>query len=354
MKKTASDVPRVSIGLPVYNGENYLAEALDTLLAQTFTDFELIISDNGSQDGTEEICRCYADRDRRVRYFREESNRGCAWNYNRVLELARGEYFTWAAHDDIWDRTFLARTVEVLDEQPSVLRCFCRYSLVDATGRLLEGASDISFVTGMGSIPARNAATPRERVASILFSDSGEDIYALMRTDVLKRTGRYGAVYGSEKVLISELSMRGQYHEIPETLFFSRAHAEASGCITTAAGLQDYIDPKSRRRFAFIRLRLLAAHFQAIWSAPLGLREKIACFGQLVRYTLQWSKWKRVFTTAITGTGNGGGYLKFVRDDESPAKSPTTDQQTEQSGTADVRNRSPVACGSAPSEERHH
>src|SRR5688572_10868700 len=92
--------PRVSIGLPVYNGENYLAEAIDSILAQTFEDFELIISDNASTDRTQEICEAYAAKDGRIRYYRSEVNKGSAWNFNRVFELARGEYFKWAAHDD--------------------------------------------------------------------------------------------------------------------------------------------------------------------------------------------------------------------------------------------------------------
>src|SRR5215207_1517689 len=110
-----TDLPRVSVGLPVYNGENYLAEAIDSVLAQTYQNFELIISDNASTDSTEEICRDYAARDRRIRYFREPQNRGAAWNFNHTFELARGEYFKWVAHDDVIGPQYLARTVDQLD-----------------------------------------------------------------------------------------------------------------------------------------------------------------------------------------------------------------------------------------------
>jgi glycosyltransferase involved in cell wall biosynthesis len=102
--------PKVSIGMPVFNGEPFIREALDSLLAQTFTDFELIISDNGSTDGTEKICREYAASDPRIRYVRQPENRGAVFNFQYVLTEARGEYFMWAAHDDIWD----SRWVEVL------------------------------------------------------------------------------------------------------------------------------------------------------------------------------------------------------------------------------------------------
>jgi glycosyltransferase involved in cell wall biosynthesis len=99
--------PEVSIGMPVYNGENFIREALDSLLAQTFTDFELIISDNASTDGTEAICREYASHDSRIRYVRQNENRGACANFQFVLDEAIGKYFMWAACDDHWEKHFL-------------------------------------------------------------------------------------------------------------------------------------------------------------------------------------------------------------------------------------------------------
>ena len=92
--------PSLSIGLPVYNGERFLAKAIASLLIQEFEDFELIISDNGSNDKTEAICRDAAARDSRVRYLRSNENRGATWNFRRVLEAASGEFFKYAAYDD--------------------------------------------------------------------------------------------------------------------------------------------------------------------------------------------------------------------------------------------------------------
>jgi glycosyltransferase involved in cell wall biosynthesis len=116
--------PRVSIGLPVYNGERFLKDALDSILSQTYRDFELIISDNASSDHTEEICRRYAARDERVRYYRYDNNVGAARNFNRVFQLSRGEYFKWAAHDDICSPGFLQRCVKILDSDTAVVVCF--------------------------------------------------------------------------------------------------------------------------------------------------------------------------------------------------------------------------------------
>ena len=103
--------PRVSIGLPVYNGERYLAQALDSILAQDFVDFEIIISDNASSDSTQEICERYERLDRRITYSRLPENLGAAYNYNRLVGMSNGELFKWASHDDRIQPAFLSRRV---------------------------------------------------------------------------------------------------------------------------------------------------------------------------------------------------------------------------------------------------
>src|SRR5215468_4385449 len=99
--------PAVSICLPVYNGENFIGEAIESIVAQTFEDIELVISDNASTDGTAEICRLAAARDRRIHYFRAEINRGLAWNHNRAFELATGTYSCWIGHDDVMHPNYI-------------------------------------------------------------------------------------------------------------------------------------------------------------------------------------------------------------------------------------------------------
>ena len=131
-----SPVPRVSIGVPVYNGELYLERALDSILAQSFDDFEVIIADNASDDRTEQICRDYACRDARVRYVRNETNLGASANFNRTFALARGPYFKWAAHDDVLGTDFLLRCVEVLDSNPDVVLCHTKTQQIDEDGRV--------------------------------------------------------------------------------------------------------------------------------------------------------------------------------------------------------------------------
>src|SRR5260370_42097820 len=104
-----SSSPKVSIGFPVYNGENYVANALTRLLEQDFQDFELVICDNASTDRTQEIRLAFAHQDDRIRYFRNDRNIGLAANHARTFQLANGKYFKWAAHDDGFPPTMLAR-----------------------------------------------------------------------------------------------------------------------------------------------------------------------------------------------------------------------------------------------------
>src|SRR3954471_6298654 len=127
---------RVGLGLPVFNGERFLGATLDSVLAQTFTEFELVISDNASTDGTEAICRKYAARDSRIRYLRNEHNLGLSANYTRAFTESKGEYFKWVTYDDLLHPEFLRRCVEVLDSDPSVVLAHSRTYRIDEEGRI--------------------------------------------------------------------------------------------------------------------------------------------------------------------------------------------------------------------------
>lgn len=312
-----SSTPRVSIGIPVYNAERYLREALDSLLRQTFTDFELIISDNASDDSTEAICREYAARDSRIRYHRQATNRGAIWNCNHTVGLARGEYFKWAAYDDLHHETFLSRCVELLDTQPEVLWCHSQTLHIDAGGHEIPAdedsnihgdASAHSLLARHHGLPrqTRSDPAPEERFAGVLLGTTWcADSFGLMRTAALQNTRLLLPCYGSEKVLIGELCLRGRYAEIPETLFFERIHGEASASLRTAADQQTFISGDSGRRFTSTRWALLAGHLQAVRHAPVSTLVKLKCTGVLMRYVLQLRKWKTILSQMLTRTGVG-------------------------------------------------
>ena len=129
-----TETPRVTIGLPVYNSERYVRQSIESLLAQSYFRFVLIISDNASTDGTQQICQEFAKADPRVRYYRNPVNIGNPGNFNRVFELATTPYLKWATADDFWEPTFVERAVEVLDKDPTVVLCYPSAFLVDAAG----------------------------------------------------------------------------------------------------------------------------------------------------------------------------------------------------------------------------
>jgi glycosyltransferase involved in cell wall biosynthesis len=143
----------ISIGMPVYNGEKYIREALDTLLGQSFTDFELIISDNASVDSTESICREYAESDARISYVRQQSNIGAVANFLYVINQAVGTYFMWAACDDRWSSDWLEKMHEAIKE-PGVGMAFGQVTHIDASGHTMQHpANGVNFSYGYSRIP---------------------------------------------------------------------------------------------------------------------------------------------------------------------------------------------------------
>ncbi len=266
-------MPRVSIGLPVYNGEDYLEEALLSLLGQTFTDFELIVSDNASNDGTAEICRRFAAADPRVRYHRFPENRGAAVNFNHVFALAGGEYFRWAAHDDVCAPEYLARCVEVLDRDPSIVLCHSRSGRLDETSR----------VDGVYDFPMRlDSPRVEERWRDlIVVRHPCIAVFGLMRPQVLRRTPLIGAYVSSDRVLLAELALHGRLHEIPEVLFYRRHHRAVSSALDERRERLAWFDPKLQGRISLPNWRVLHEYHRALLRAPLTPRQRLACARQL-------------------------------------------------------------------------
>lgn len=277
---TAGGGPRVSIGLPVHNGERYLSKAIDALLAQSFTDFELIISDNASTDGTEEICRRYQALDGRIRYFRQPVNIGAAANHNFVVERARGEYFKWASHDDLYGRDLLLRCVEALDANPSVVLSHTWEAFIDAEGNILRRV-DYRLATDSPSAP--------ERFSDCLFVQGGDDIYGAMRTDILRRTPLHGSYHHAERTVVAEMSLYGPFYQVPEVLYFRRHHPNrAERTRPTRRARAVSLDPRraNRLRHPLVRLHVeyLWGYVRAIQRAPLSPLDRLRCYGHLVRW----------------------------------------------------------------------
>jgi glycosyltransferase involved in cell wall biosynthesis len=211
----ASTYPLVSIGLPVYNGERCLRLALDSLVAQDYPNFEIIICDNASADSTEAICREYAARDRRIHYHRGDCNRGAVWSFNRVFELSTGRYFMWAAHDDLRDAQYLRCCVEALERNPAAVMCCTDVKLIDEQGREV---SESQFPHGIRPL----GATPWERIHAIAKANYWYDFYGLIRSEILAQTRLCQRVWGFDVVLLLELCLRGGVAYVPRKLFVYR------------------------------------------------------------------------------------------------------------------------------------
>lgn len=267
--ETDRPIPRVSVGLPVYNGDAFLERAIDCLLGQDLEDLELIISDNGSSDRTEEICLAYKANDSRIRYYREEKNRGAAWNYNRVVELARAPYFKWMAHDDECAPSMLSRCVEVLDQSgPGVILAYPRTTLIDADGTVMEEYEDRLDLHQSNPISRLLHVTRHLRLVNV--------VHGLHRVEALRKTRLIDSFQGSDVVLVAELSLIGQFREIPEFLFFRRRHAGASRLANRSPGaVRHWFDPEGRPPLVPIKLRLVWEHLVSIGRSALSPFEKL-------------------------------------------------------------------------------
>jgi glycosyltransferase involved in cell wall biosynthesis len=269
--------PRVTIGIPVYNGERFLEETIASIEAQTFPHYEVIVSDNASTDRTEAICRAYAARDSRVRYVRNERNIGAARNFGQLLALASCEYFKLANADDLCEPPLVAQCVAVLDAHPEVVLCYGKTTLIDDTGRVLERYDDNLHLPQPRAAERFVLALRRVKLVNVL--------QGVIRTAALRRTGQLGTYFAADLVLVPELALHGQFHELPEFLFYRRMHAEASSAISTDEGDWRFWDPLTTRpeRTPATVWRHHLEYARAIRRAPVSVGEKLGMLGGLAR-----------------------------------------------------------------------
>lgn len=279
--------PRVSIGLPVYNGANFLGASIRSILAQDFGDFELIISDNASTDETEAICRELAAQDPRIRYYRNDTNVGAARNYNRVVELARGEYFKWAAHDDECHPSMIRRCVEVLDSAPaSVAMVYPLGELVDEHG--------VTLCAPLDRIESRDAR-PHRRLARLYWAlNMCDPVFGLIRSNYLRQTQLIGPFFGADYVLLGELAMMGQIWELDEVLFRLRAHAKRSMKANASARERAaWYDPKAARALFVMPNweRMVWEMVTSIARSPIPFFDRVSCIAA-VAGTHYWRRFR--------------------------------------------------------------
>lgn len=262
-----SGAPLVSIGVPVYNGGGYLAQTLRSIQEQTYSNLEIIISDNASTDETEAVCREAADADSRIRYERHEVNRGGLWNFNRVLYLATGAMVKLAAADDLLRPRFIEACVQALAEAgPQTVLAYPRTQIIDADGEVTEDLCDATL-TGQGG-------SAHERIAEFLRAQAAHLVFGLHRNDVLRTTRGLRPVVGNDLVVLTEMACRGNFVLVPEQLFLQRRHPQQY----SAQGVRQvrfHAPGKRNLRFDFPHTKVTLELLRAVSTSPIGRYETL-------------------------------------------------------------------------------
>jgi glycosyltransferase involved in cell wall biosynthesis len=296
-----STAPRLSVGLPVYNGEKYLAESIEALLGQSYKDFELIISDNASTDSTADICRRYAEQDSRIRYMRQPRNIGLSPNHNFVVDQSRGEFFKWAASDDLYGRDLLQSCVDALDEHPDVVLAHSWTAAINGAGDITQ-AYKYPLATGSPSAP--------ERFRSFMFGSSGLfedpdskdhhlvrldnegilracDEYGVIRTSVMRQIAPHDSYHHEDRIVVCEILLHGPFYIVPDWMYFRRDH-DGRAYRTSPRDRCVILDPRRASPLKHPTARLVAEYFwgyvAAIRRAPLSSADRRECYQVLAHW----------------------------------------------------------------------
>jgi len=280
--------PRVSIGMPVFNGEKYLCQSIESILNQTFEDFELLISDNASTDNTPAICQEYAARDKRIKYYRNQENIGGPRNYNKVFELSSAEYFKWAAYDDVLSPEFLKKCVEILDKDPSVVGCCCKTGRIDQDGNFL-GYYNKGRLKKIGSMKTHERF--RDLIGLYYTTTPFHGVY---RASLFAQSQRHGTYIGADRNLVAELSLMGRIYEISDCLFFWREHPDSytstfygSTRSHTLARLRAETSWWSKQHGTYFpHWKTCEEYFKSVARIPLKFSERILCYWQILDWFL--------------------------------------------------------------------
>lgn len=282
--------PRLTIGLPVYNGARYIEQALDALLGQSFEDFRLVISDNASTDETGEICKRYAKRDSRIDYFRQRRNIGLSPNHNFTLDRADTELFKWASHDDLYAKDLLKSCVAALDEYPEMVQAHSWTAHIDDSNNLID-AAEYPLLT--------SSPRPSERFRSILFDFGGDDDYGVMRTTVLRSVKQNASYHHAGRTLVAEIVLRGPFYQVPKWLYFRRYHEDQAEF--KHGGIRENcinMDPRRANGILNPVMRLYAeyawGYVSAINRSPLSPVERRECYRHLMHYLINRAGGKTV------------------------------------------------------------
>jgi len=273
--------PLVSIGIPVYNGERYLEQTIDSILSQTYSNFELIISDNGSTDRTQVICEKYGSQDGRIKYHRNEKNLGAAPNYNIVFELSSGEYFKWADYDDLLAPDFISKCVDILNTHPDVAVCFPKAKLIDEHGIVVDDYEPL---------PDTSSSNPHVRFRNLILAPDHHAIQAsgLMRADLVKRSVMHGSYSSSDEVFLASFALLGNFFELPERLIYVRIHPQQStqGNLASERVRVFFYNTSLKGKVILVKWLYFKSCLLAIQISHINAYQRIMCYLHLIRWLM--------------------------------------------------------------------
>jgi glycosyltransferase involved in cell wall biosynthesis len=251
-------MPRVTLAMPVYNGEAFIEIAIRSILNQSFSDLELVITDNASVDGTEAICRRLAEADSRIRYFRNEKNLGAAANYNLGYKYARGEYFKWCAHDDYISEDYVRLAVAALDADREAIMAYGRSEMIDSLGH--PAPSESAIFEGL-----ENPDAARRFLKVIRTGGSCSAIFGVFRRASLALSLLHQPYYSSDRALLAEMALLGRFILVPGIIFYNRAHPNRSMSLTDRVERMKWQNATSGKKIALEHWPLLRQISKVAW-----------------------------------------------------------------------------------------
>jgi len=289
--------PVLTIGMPVFNGERFLAKALDSYLNQTFTDFQILLSDNASTDKTEEIARDYVARDKRIRYFRNPRNMGAGWNFLRVYKLATGRYYKQAAHDDFCEPDFLEVCINALESDPGLVVAHTKTRVVDAEGNLIEDYE----------CPLRtDHSDPVIRFADLtIINHRCFQIFGVHRLSALQSLPPMGSFPHADGVLLAQLGLIGRFFESEKRLFINTRHSGQSSWTMPARNQkprfrltskdirmppQEWWDPERGQKITLPEWNIFVQYLRSINQSSLDSAQKMRARSALLRWSIRYHR----------------------------------------------------------------
>lgn len=262
---------QLAIGLPVYNGERFLDEVIESIRAQTYADFQLIILDNASTDRTVAICQQHAAQDPRIVVHRNATNIGAAGNFNRVFELAQPcRFFKWAAADDLLEPRYLEACLGLLASDPGVVVAHSEVAVIDEHGHRRAPPHSLLVET--------HAPDPVRRFRALIsLKHWCYDVFGVIRVEALRATPLIAPYIASDRNLLVDLGLLGRFAHAPEPLFLSREH---DGRSIRSSSLQDrgaWFDPRLRGRLVLPHFRQFWEYLRTLWRHPIRAGARLRC-----------------------------------------------------------------------------